>query len=141
IDRSGNTLTYPGGNAYAYGYSGPHLISVTHNSTGAAVYYTWDQFHNLTSVRTSAEQSPLVSLAYSYADPDARHIASVVATDLLNHQASATFNSWNLPTEIRAVAAAGSGHVDQVARFTYDNGAQPLTAGNLTHLAAAYGTP
>src|SRR5581483_2578521 len=117
IDRSGTTITYPGGDSYTYSYSGDDLASITHNSTSAAVQYSWDSFHNLTSYATSADTGALVSLAYTYSDPDARHIAAATATDILGNQATANFNAWNLPTSIRALASAGSGHSDQISGF------------------------
>src|SRR5262249_41461743 len=139
IRRSGTTLTYPGGDAYSFAYSGPMITQVTHLSTGATAYIGWDSFRNPTSFRTNLETTSLISLAYTYTDPDGRHVASVTATDILGNRASATFNAWNLPTEIRALALIGSGHADQVTRFTYDGGG-PLTQGNLTRLVEAFGT-
>src|SRR4029079_12553318 len=71
--------------------------------------------------------------------PDDARITGKTITDLLGGQSTTLYNTLNLPTEFRAVAAAGSGHVDQVTRFTYDGGT--LSSGNLTQVVAAYGTP
>ncbi len=142
IRRSGTTIIYPGEDRYAYTFQGAHLHQVLHESTGAAVNLRWDLFHNLAKLWTSFESefSPLVSLAYTYTNPDNRHIAAVTATDVLGNQASALFNAWKLPTEFRAFATPGSGRSDQVNRSIYDGGG-PLTAGNVTRATAALGTP
>lgn len=138
IVRTGTTLTYNGGSSYTYQYDGHHLESVTHDNTGAAVYYTWDAKHNLASVRTNREWNPLVSLEYTYGGASGRQILGVTATDILGHQATSTFNALNLPTEVRAI---GDGMLpDQVTRFIYDGGG-PLTVGNLTRVISAWGSP
>ncbi len=142
IRRSGTTIIYPGEDRYQYTFQGAHLHQVRHESTGAAVNLRWDLFHNLAKLWTAFESefSPLVSLAYGYTNPDSRHIAAVTATDVLGNQASATFNDWKLPTEFRAFATPGSGRSDQMMRLIYDGGG-PLTAGNVTRVTAALGTP
>ena len=139
ILRSGTTLTYPGGDSYTFTYSGDHLTQVTHDSTGATVYYAWDAYHNLTAFRTGQEAvgQPLVGLEYAYTNPDGRHIAGVTATDKLGNQATSVFNQWNLPT---TVTALGVNNPSQTTAFEYDGGGA-LTVGNLTQLAVALGTP
>jgi len=53
------------------------------------VNYAYDAFMNVTQVSTKLENptnleypTPLVSLAYTYTNPDSRRIASVTATDI-----------------------------------------------------------
>lgn len=126
ILRSGTTLTYPGGDRFVFTYSGGHLTAVTRD-TGAAVYFTWDERHNLTTFRTGIDPVSLLSLAYTYAGS---RISSVTATDILGNRASADFNSLNLPTEVREWDGTG----DRRTQLLYDG------AGNLLRLIQAAGT-
>jgi YD repeat-containing protein len=55
ITRSGSTLTYPGGASVTYGYQGHDLVSVRADNSGREARYTYDAWHNRTSVRTNRE--------------------------------------------------------------------------------------
>src|SRR5439155_16755924 len=62
------TLTYPGGVAVRYNYTGMDLTSVTDVSTGRTWAYTYDSKHNLLTVRSPLETSgnPLVQYDYLF---------------------------------------------------------------------------
>src|SRR5207302_4023234 len=70
ITRSGNTITYPGGDSYTWEYDsgGEHVTGITRNATGQAVHWSYDLLHNLTAEWTDQESqaSPLLNLAYQY---------------------------------------------------------------------------
>jgi YD repeat-containing protein len=102
ITRNGNSLTYPGGDTYTFGYDGQRLSSITHVPTNASVHYGWDQHGNLTSFRTGIDQTSLVTLAYTYRATDDPHILSVTATDAAGHHVTTAFNDLNLPTQTTA---------------------------------------
>jgi RHS repeat-associated protein len=140
ITRSGGTLIYPGGDSYTYTYTGDHLTGVTRNATGMSAGWEYDGQANLVAAWTGMETSasPLVRYQYSYGGVTGKQITAVTATDILGNKADALYNTLGLPTQIRALATAGSGHADQVTDLTYDNGA--LSFGNITHIVAALGT-
>jgi RHS repeat-associated protein len=145
ILRSGTTLTYPGGDSYTYTFTpdGEHLARVTRSATQAWVAYSYDAYHNLTSLQTSGDMGPLVSMAYTYGGATGQQILSTTATDILGNQGTASFNSLNLPVDVTALATPGSGHNPQTTHFYYDGqytgGA--LTLGNLARIIRAYNTP
>ena len=137
IQRNGNQLVMPGGLTLTYTYSGHDLERVTDEQTHRFIAYTYDNLHNVTSMRTLAEAAtaqPLVSMVYEYG-ADGHTIVKETVNNLLGEQSVTTFTNFGLPLESRRKASASSQYQDQVTHFDYD------AKFNLIELTEAYGTP
>ena len=64
---------------------------------GASVCYDYDQYHHLTTVRTSTDWVPLVTLEYTV-DTTAWRTTQLKATDILGRVAETDLNALELPT-------------------------------------------
>ncbi len=125
IVRAGTTLTYPGGNSLTYEYAGRDLAGIREESTGRYVRYTYDAYHNLTSVRTNREPDgtpALATLEYTFA-ADNRTITGVRSTNALGDVSETQFGTYNQPLHWIAYPRAvdGAPH-DQRMWWTYSSG-------------------
>jgi RHS repeat-associated protein len=139
------TVTSPGGVAIRYNYAGEDLVGVTDVATGRTWSSTFDSKHNLLTVRTPLEQTGNPRVQYDYLFDTAGRIDQVTARvrqadGTVGDPVEAQFNDLNLPTQVKAYARLGTGLPDQITQYQYDGGGA-LTAGNLTRITEAFGTP
>jgi hypothetical protein len=113
------TLTFPGGAATQYDYTGGDLTSTTDLSTGRVWSQTFDSKHNLLTVRTPLEPTGEPLTRYDYLFDTAGRIDQVTARvrqadGTVGDPVEAQFNDLSLPTQVKAYARAGSGLPDQI---------------------------
>ena len=102
------TLTFPGGAAVKYTYSGSDLASVTDLSTGRVWSYTHNGKHDLLTARSPLEQggNPLVEHEYTY---DSSNRTDFIRTWLpapvgfTRDKIETLFNDLMLPTQVTAL--------------------------------------
>jgi YD repeat-containing protein len=145
-----STLTYPSSDGVTlsirYDYTGDDVTSVTDLATGRVWSYTYDGYHNLKTVRSPLEATGNPLIQFDYVLDSSGHVTQRTAQvrkddGSLGDPVEVQFNVLNLPTQLKAYARAGSGNLDQVTQFQYDNGAPIVlgSPGNLTKVTEAVG--
>src|SRR5262249_17477321 len=135
---------FPGNVSVQYGYGGSDLTAVTDLSTGRVWSASFDTKHNPLTVRSPLEQTGNPLAQYSYLFDGSGHITQATRQvrqpdGTLGDPVETQLNGFNLPTQVKAYARAGSGNSDEITQLQYDGGGA-LTVGSLTKVIQAYGS-
>ena len=97
--REGTSLVFPGGDRTTYTFQGHDLVTVHDDTRNREVGYTYDGYHNLTSV--SLNGTTQATISYTYA-ADNRTIVKARATNALGDASETEFTTWGRPVRSTA---------------------------------------